>query len=209
VNPEDLVRIRAHFERFPASVKGAFVMRGADGNPHQVRIEEARAVELAGHGSIPMGVHPTTVEVAPNRDLFVPFEFPITELAPGWYAIECSLAIDGAQRAVRPEARFAIPWPRGTTRRDHVSVGRSIQVGGDKVRVDAIDCASDSTRLAYEGTEASIAVAADGAKVPVLESSFDAETGSGAVTTYPLLKTQHELTVAVKGASAPLRIRLP
>jgi hypothetical protein len=209
VNPEDLVRIRAHFERFPASVKGAFVMRGADGNPHQVRIEEARAVELAGHGSIPMGVHATTVEVAPNRDLFVPFEFPITELAPGWYAIECSLAIDGAQRAVRPEARFAIPWPRGTTRRDHVSVGRSIEVGGEKVRVDAIDCASDSTRLAYEGTEASISVAADGAKVPVLESSFDAETGSGAVTTYPLLKTQHELTVAVKGASAQLRIRLP
>jgi hypothetical protein len=209
VNPEDLVRIRAHFERFPASVKGAFVMRGADGNPHQVRIDEARAVELAGHGSIPMGVHPTTVDVAPDRDLFVPFEFPITELAPGWYAIECSLAIDGAPGTIRPEARFAIPWPRGTTRRDHVNVGRSIQVGGDKVRVDAIDCASDSTRLAYEGAEASIAVAADGAKVPVLEESFDAETGSGAVTTYPLLKTHHELTVAVKGASAPLRIRLP
>ena len=209
MNPEDLVRIRAHFERFPASLKGAFVMRGADGNPHQVRIDEARAVELAGHGSIGMGVTPATVEVAPNRDLFVPFEFPITELAPGWYAIECSLAIDGAPRVVRPEARFAIPWPRGTTRRDRVSVGRSIQVGGENVRVDAIECASDSTRLAYGGAEAAIAVVADGAKVPVLEASFDAETARGAVTTYPLLKTQRELTVAVKGASAPLRIRLP
>ena len=209
MNPEDLVRIRAHFERFPASLKGAFVMRGADGNPHQVRIDEARAVELAGHGSIGMWVHPTTVEVAPNRDLFVPFEFPITELAPGWYAIECSLAIDGAPRVLRPDARFAIAWPRGTTRRDRVSVGRSIQVGGDKVRVDAIECASDSTRLEYDGAEASIAVAADGAKVPILEASFDAETGSGAVTTYPLLKTQRELTVAVKGAPAPLRIQLP
>jgi hypothetical protein len=209
VNPEDLVRIRAHFERFPASLKGAFVMRGADGNPHQVRLDEAQAVDLAGHGSIAMGVQPTMVEVAPNRDLFVPFEFPITELAPGWYAIECSLAIDGAPSVVRPGDRFAIPWPRGTTRRERVSVGRSVQVGGDKVRLDAIECASESTRLAYEGAEASIAVAADGARVPVLEASFDAETGSGAVTTYPLLKTHHELTVAVKGASAPLRIRLP
>ena len=29
-----LVAIRAHFEKFPATVKGAFVLRSADRDPH-------------------------------------------------------------------------------------------------------------------------------------------------------------------------------
>ena len=63
-------------------------MRGADGNPHQVRLDDARAVELAGRGPVSMGMPAATLEVAPNRDLFVPFEFPVVELTSGWYAIE-------------------------------------------------------------------------------------------------------------------------
>ena len=39
----DAVSVRAAYERFPVSVKGAFLLRGADGLPHQVRIESARA----------------------------------------------------------------------------------------------------------------------------------------------------------------------
>ena len=31
-------------------------MRGADGNPHQVRLDDARAVELAGRGPVSMGM---------------------------------------------------------------------------------------------------------------------------------------------------------
>ena len=209
MTPGDLVRIRARFERFPVSLKGAFVMRGADGNPHQVRIDAARAVELAGHGSVPMGVQPSTLDVAPNRDLLVPFEFPVVDLAPGWYAIECAVAIDGSPLVVRPDGRFVVPWPRGATRRDRLSLGRSVQVGGEKVRLETIECASDSARLAYDGAEASIALAADGARLPILETIFDDETGSGAVTMYPLLKTQRELTVSVKGSPSPVRVRLP
>ena len=58
-----------------------------------------------------------TLEVAPTRDLFVLFEFPVVELPSGWYAIECRIAIDGSPETVRPGSRFAIPWPRGATRR--------------------------------------------------------------------------------------------
>ena len=32
----DAVSVRAAYERFPVSVKGAFLLRGADGLPHQV-----------------------------------------------------------------------------------------------------------------------------------------------------------------------------
>ena len=184
-------------------------MRGADGNPHQVRLNDARAVELSGHGSVPMGVQPATLDVAPNRDLFVPFEFPVAELASGWYAIECDVAIDGSPETVRPGPRFAVPWPRGATRRDHVNIGRSVRAGGEKVRIGELECASDSVRLGYEGAEASITLAADGARVPVLEASFDVATGAGSVTAYPLLKTQGALTIAVKGAGDPIEVRLP
>jgi len=184
-------------------------MRGADGNPHQVRLEDARAVELAGHGSVSMGVHPATLEVAPNRDLFVPFEFPVTELSSGWYAIECDVAIDAEPETVRPGARFAVPWPRGATRRDQVRVGESVRVGGEKVQLDQLECRIDSIELRYEGAEAVITLVADGARIPVLEASFDPETGSGSVTAYPLLKTQHHLTIGVRGADGPIEVALP
>ena len=184
-------------------------MRGADGDPHQVRLEDARVVELAGRGSVSMGVQPATLEVAPNRDLFVPFEFPVVELASGWYAIECQVAIDGSPETVRPGSRFAVPWPRGATRRGQLLVGKSVVVGGEKVRVDQLECRADSVELRYEGAEATMTLAADGVRVPVLETSFDAETEAGSVTAYPLLKTQHALTIAVRGAGDPIEVPLP
>ena len=184
-------------------------MRGADGDPHQVRLGATRVVELGGRGSEPMNVTPTTLDVAPNRDLFVPFEFPVTDLEPGWYAIECDVAIDGSPATVRPGKRFVVPWPRGATRRDHVSVGRSVQVGGEKVRLDRVECASDSITIAYEGSEASLSIAADGAKLPVLEAAFDPESGTGVVTAYPVLKAQRRLEVSIRGASEPVEVTLP
>jgi hypothetical protein len=205
----EAVRIRAHFERFPASLKGSFVMRGADGDPHQVRLDDARAVELAGHGSVSMGVQPATLEVAPNRDLFVPFEFPVAELASGWYVIECELAIDGSPETMRPGSRFAVPWPRGATRRDQVRVGKSVLIGGEKMRFDRLECRVDSAEVHFEGADATMTLAADGVRLPVLETTFDAETGSGSVTVYPLLKSQRLLTIAVKGAGDPIELPLP
>jgi hypothetical protein len=184
-------------------------MRGADGDPHQVRLDDAHAVELAGRGSVPMGIAAVTLEVAPTRDLFVPFEFPVVELPSGWYAIECRVAIDGSPETVRPGSRFAIPWPRGATRRDRVRVGRAVAVAGEKVRLDELECRTDTVELRYEGAEASFTLSADGARVPVLDATFDEETGAGAVTAYPLLKTQHVLSIAPKGAGDPVEVPLP
>jgi hypothetical protein len=184
-------------------------MRGADGNPHQVRLDDARAVELAGRGPVSMGMPTATLEVAPNRDLFVPFEFPVAELAPGWYAIEFAVAIDGAPETVRPGARFAVPWPRGATRRDQVPVGKSIETGTGTVRIDELGCKSDSMELRYGGVEAAIVLAADGARLPVIDTTFDAETGAGAVVAYPVLKTQRVVTIGVRGAGQPVEVALP
>jgi hypothetical protein len=184
-------------------------MRGADGNPHQVRLEEARVVELDSRSHTPVAVAPATLEVAPNRDLFVPFEVPVVDLDPGWYVIECSVAIDGSPATVRPADRFPVPWPRGSTRRDQLDVGASVQTPRGAVRVDRVECGSDAVRIAYEGVEVPVTVSADGSKLAVLEATFDAETGTGSVLAYPVLKSQRSLEVSFKGASAPVEIALP
>ena len=185
-------------------------MRGADGNPHQVRLEDARAVELAGHGSVSMGVQPATLEVAPNRDLFVPFEFPVTELSSGWYAVECEVAIDASPETVRPGARFAVPWPRGATRRDQVRIDRSVEAGGEKVRLDRLECRTDTIVLHHEGAEATITLAADGGRSAGPGDGLRRRRpGSGSVTAYPLLKTHRVLTIVVRGAADPIEVALP
>jgi hypothetical protein len=183
-------------------------MRGADGNPHQVRLDDARAVELAGRGPVTMGMPAATLEVAPNRDLFVPFEFPVAELAPGWYAIECAVAIDGSPETVRPGARFAVPWPRGATRRDQVPVGKSFETGAGTVRIDQLGCKSDSMELRYAGAETSFTLAADGARLPVLETAFDSDAEVGSVLAYPVLKTQSVVRISVRDAD-PIEVPLP
>jgi hypothetical protein len=183
-------------------------MRGADGNPHQIRLDDARAVELAGHGSVSLGMPHATLEVAPNRDLFVPFEFPVLELAPGWYAIECDVAIDAVPETVRPGARFAVPWPRGSTRRDQVRVAKSLVVDGEKLRLDDLECRSDSVELRFEGTQTAMTLSADGVHLPVLDTSFDTESGAGSVVAYPVMKTQSMVTISIKGAD-PVEVALP
>jgi hypothetical protein len=210
---DERVSIRAHFERFPATVKGAFVLRGADRDPHQVRIDSARVREVSGRGGQPIDLDAVTLDVAPNLDLFVPFEFAITELKEGWYGLECDVAIDGTPMNVRPPKRFAVPWPRGSVRRGNVSVNKSVQVGGGpKVRVEQVECGGDSIRVSYSVVPAEpvvIRLSGDGAPVPILETELYGEDGRGRVTAYPLLRTQSHLEIDVKGASTTLDVRLP
>jgi hypothetical protein len=210
VSAEDLVAFRAHFERFPASVKGAFVLRAADGDPHQVRIEAARVREVVGSTGREIGVEPVTLDVAPNLDTFVPFEFPLTELTAGWYVLECGVAIDGTPATVRPGARFPVPWPRATVRRGAVVVKKTTQVqGGPKVRVEQLEGAGDSVTLRYVAPESvDVRLSADGARLPVLESAFDPDAGTGTVLAYPLLRSQGSVTIEIRGAP-PLEVPLP
>jgi hypothetical protein len=210
VSVQDLVAFRAHFERFPASVKGAFVLRAADGDPHQVRIDVAKVREVVGSTGRTIDVEPVTLDVAPNLDTFVPFEFALTELSAGWYTLECEVAVDGSPATVRPGDRFAVPWPRATVRRGPVPVRKTAQVeGGPKVRLEQLDCGGDSSTLRYEAAASvDLRLSADGARVPVLDAGFDEERQAGSVTAYPLLKSQLSLTIEIKGAPA-VEVPLP
>src|SRR3954464_5272813 len=105
----DLVAMRAKFERFPAAVKGALLLRGADGMPHQVRLESARAAELGGGPPQPGGFGAVVLEVSPTQETFVPFEVSTMDMAAGWYRLECDLVVDGDVDVIRPGDRLPIP----------------------------------------------------------------------------------------------------
>ena len=197
--------IRAHLERFPASIKGAFVLRASDGDPHQLRIEAARVADLSGGPPRAMELETSVLDVAPTLDTFVPFEFPITELASGWYRLECDVAIDGIPRVAHPGRPFAIPWPRAAVRKGSVPIGKK---AGD-VRFLELTCGGDSVRVSYEAPETpTVKLTVDGDALPVVEVEHDEEVGTGAVVAFPALRSHERLAIAVKG-SDPVEVALP
>jgi hypothetical protein len=199
------VSFRAAYERFPASVKGAFVLRGADGMPHQVRIERARAAECAGRDEHGIGVEPSVLEVAPTLDLFVPFELPTVDLGAGWYQLECEVVIDGTPAVVRPGNRFAIPWSRSAVRRGTVQIGKKV----GEVTLEQLDCAGDSIRLSYAAArEPHLKLTVDGVPHQVLEVDHDEGSGRGQIVAYPTLRGQERLSIDARGA-ATVEIALP
>jgi len=196
---------RAHLERFPASIKGAFVLRASDGDPHQLRLEAARVADLSGGPARAMEIEPSVLDVAPTLDTFVPFEFPITELPPGWYRLECDVAIDGVPRVMHPGEPFAIPWPRAAVRKGTVAIGAS----AGEVRLVELVCGGDSVRVTYEAErEPHITLEADGARLPVISIQHDDDTAGGAVVGFPALRTSERLAIVVKGAT-PVEVALP
>ena len=207
---DERVSIRAHFERFPATLKGAFVLCGADADPHQVRIEAARVSEMSGRGAQPMGVDPVTLDVAPHLDLFVPFEVPLLDLGPGWYRLELDVVLDGDAGVVHPGERFPMAWPRGSMRRGAASVGSVITTGSASVTIEQVECTPDSVRVTYAApSQIALSIAADGVTLAQIDEDFDPEAGRGRLVTYPAAKTQTRLSVSVRGADQPLELDLP
>jgi hypothetical protein len=207
---DERISIRAHYERFPATVKGAFVLRAADHEPHQVRLESARVAELTGGASQSIDLQPVVLEVAPNLDLFVPFEFSLMDLTAGWYELVCDLVVDAVASEARPGDRFPMAWPRATVRRGTVAVGKAVAAAGGKIRIEQVECASDCVKVVYQAeVPAVMKVSADGTTLAPIAQEFDEATGRGKVTAYPALKSHRRIQIEIKGATAPVEVKLP
>jgi hypothetical protein len=213
---DEPISVRARFERFPATVKGAFIFRGEDADPHQVVVSEARVAAVGGGGSSPLPMTPVTLDVVPHRDVFVPFEFAVTELEPGWYTLVCDVEVDGASSTYDGGSRFSVAWPRATIRRGSINVDERVPVGGVVVHVDQLECSGDSIRLSLQvdpPSEVGVKLSADGRRVQVLDVEIDDTTGKGRVTAYPLLRADEVLRIGLKGrgrgADATLDVPLP
>jgi hypothetical protein len=198
----DAVSVRAHFERFPATVKGAFVVRGEDPDPHQIAIHAAHIVTADGARVRQVPLEPVTLDVAPHVDLFVPFELPLSELEPGWYGFECVADVDGVSSEFQVTRRFLVPWPRATVRRGSVDIGEKLQGGTGTVAVERLECLVDQIKVhitADPPDEPSLRLAADASPLPVLGVEMDMETGRGVVVAYPILRSHGRLRVELTG----------
>jgi hypothetical protein len=202
---EDPVAFRAVFERFPASIKGAFVLRGADGMPHQVRIDGATLAECAGQVAQPVPISAAVIEVAPTLDTFVPFEVPTMELGPGWYQLTCDVQIDGVPEVIRPGSRFVVAWPRSAVRRGSVQLDEK----AGEVLLVSMDCMGDRVRIAYgAGSSPAVKLSVDGGPHPVLDVEHDEDLGAGRIVGYPVLRQQERMSIEVRGHD-PVVVMLP
>jgi hypothetical protein len=196
------ISVRARFERFPATVKGAFILRGEDADPHQVVFASANVVGIGLDVSHPMPMPPATLDVAPHRDLFVPFETAVADLDPGWYTLTCDLEVDGIAETYDGGRRFSVAWPRATVRRGQVRVDRGVALGDAKVLVEQIDCGGDSIKVHLRvdpPRPVTVRLTADGDRLEVLESEMDEVTGRARITAYPLLRVHDTLRIELRG----------
>lgn len=203
-DPDAPVAVGAVFERFPASIRGAVVVRGMDPDPHQVRFVEASVVEAAGSGRpvCRVGVDPVTVDIAPRAEVLIPFDVPLAGIAPGWYVVSAEVEVDGHRRVRGPEngKRFVVPWPRESVRMGTVRADRAIDVpaGGEAV-IERLECKADRTVIRWRhgaGEEpefGELRVSAGSRRLPVLEGSFDPATGARTTVAYPVLKSHRRL----------------
>ena len=201
------VSVRARFERFPATVKGAFVIRGEDPDPHQVAFREARIVPVAGRGpEHEIAMKEAVLDAPPHQDVFLPFEFSIVELEPGWYGLECDLEVDGVHQTFPGGRRFVVQWPRAAVRRGTIRVGNELSLGGVSVSLEQLECTGDQVALRYEVSPpepVTLRLVADGARLGELDVDFDEESGQGKLTAYPLLRSQSKLRIeAARGRDA-------
>ena len=211
------VSVDAVFERFPASVRGAVVVRGADRDPHQVRLTEARVVEASAPAKpvLALGLGEVTVDVAPKGRVMIPFEVPFAELDPGWYAVRAEVEIDGHERLrgpEDPERRFCVQWPSGVVRRGGIEAGVRIKVpGSDGALIDRLVCGAESAAVHWrhapgepDGPEfPELKVGAPSRRLPVLTDEFEFGTGRRVTTVYPVLKEDRRLTFTLERRLRP------
>ncbi|MFB3739028.1 MAG: hypothetical protein ACE14W_08690 [Candidatus Velamenicoccus archaeovorus] len=196
------VSVRARFERFPATLKGAFIIRGEDRDPHQVVLLEGRAVSVDGRAVRRIPMQSTTLDIVPKQDVFVPFELSVSDLEPGWYDLVCDLQVDGIFASQAGGRRFTVAWPRASVRRGQVKVGKELRLGDVRVRVEQVDCGADSIRLQLSiepPEELTVRLSADGDPLDVLETDLDLASGRARVVAYPVLKVHRTLRVEVRG----------
>lgn len=205
------------------TVKGAYVLRGADGNPHAVKLLWSRVQRIPSGVSKPVPIEEgLRVDAAPTRDLFVPFEVPISDLDPGWYRIRVGAQVDGGRTWEFAGRPFSVPWPRREIRRGTVRVGERRQVGDVAVTVDRLELA-EATVVVWRperGAEASglsLDVAADGVALePLPEDAAPATTHAARevprAVFYPMPASAATATIVARlgrDAAPPVEVRLP
>ena len=175
-------------------VKGAFVLRGEDRDPHQVVLRAgARRRRRGARGQADRDdtddarCRPATGRVRAVR------ADGLGARSPGWYGLECDLDVDGDAGHIPRGTRFAVAWPRATVRRGQIRIDREVTLGERRRRRRAVECGGDSIRVHPRRRSAGAlhgsAARPTAARLELLEPEYDESSGRAKVTAYPLLRT--------------------
>jgi hypothetical protein len=209
--PPGPVLVRTVFERFPVTVKGAFVLRGGDRNPHVARLAAASVARTPAGPAKPIVVETSAMDIAPRRDLFLPFEATIAELEPGWYVVRCDLQVDGGVPTPIDSRPFSMSWPRGAMASGSVSPAGRLTWGARALIVDRVDLRADRVEAIWhtEGWSAEdpvLALSADGTDLePLPASAGGADPGSERRRSvwYPARRGSRSLTLSIGARPGP------
>jgi hypothetical protein len=198
------VSVGTVFDRFPASVRGAVVVRAQDHEPHQIRLLGVRVAQAHDQSKDVhrAGVDETTVDVAPHKEVLIPFDVPFAELGPGWFCVVADVEVDGSLRMTGPEGggkRFGVPWPAEEVRR--LDLKPNLKVG--KAVVERIQSRPDRTEIRWrppaKEPEAELRVSAGSRRLPAVEATEDQRTGTRVTVTHPVPKRSEQLTIELSG----------
>lgn len=222
------VDLRIRFERFPATIRGAFVMQGADGYPHKVEMESATIDRVPTGASEPVPVEHFAVNVAPGRDLFVPFEVPVIDLEPGWYAVRCSVVVDGARSYGYSSRALPVAFLAPDVRQGTFRIHRDVGIGDLKYRIERVELGTEGAVVVWravgdaadptrdEGPPPQITLVVDGRRVDSLSPELaplprSAPVGERRTVTYPVPHSARSLVLEMRSAGAELadRIEVP
>jgi hypothetical protein len=226
VGPTAPILVRTVFERFPITIKGAFVLRGGDAFPHQVRFERAVVARIPAGADREVPVEQVPLDVAPRRDLFLPFEATIADLAPAWYVVRSDVLVDGAVRQRHDSKPFAVAWPRGAMRTGSAHVGRRVPLRTGAIVIEKLELRTDRAEVVwrFEAEDAgdvarpepsfSVRVsgpghAADAALEPLPAAAAggpEAPGGRRRAVAYPVPKDVTALTVHVTGRHGDTKV---
>jgi len=209
--PPGPVLVRTVFERFPVTVKGAFVLRGGDRDPHVARIAEATLARTPTGPTKPIAVETSAMDIAPRRDLFLPFEATIAELEPGWYVVRCDLQVDGGVPTPIDSRPFSMSWPRGTMASGSVSPAGRLSWGARTLVVERVDLRADRVEAiwhteSWPTEEPVLAMSADGASLePLPAAAGGADPGPDRRRSvwYPAPRGSRSLTISVGARPGP------
>ncbi|MGH2674601.1 MAG: hypothetical protein ACRDKA_05940 [Actinomycetota bacterium] len=212
--PTEPVSVDTVFDRFPASVRGAVVVRAVDREPHQVQLIEVEVVEAHDprRGVQPVAVDRATVDLAPHREVLIPFDVPFSGLEPGWYCVVAEIEVDGSLRTRGPEGggrRFVVAWPSAEVRR--ADLRPNLRIGG--AIVERIECKPDRTAVRWRpgDTREQLRVTADKRRLPTVEVTDDPKTGARVTVAHPTPKRAEGLTLELARGrqKASARVSLP
>jgi hypothetical protein len=198
---EPPITVDAVFERFPASVRGAVVIRGVDPDPHQIRLEHASVADPRGKGVRDVVIEETVVDLAPRGEILVPFDIPFAGLEPGWYQVWAEILVDGQRKVRGPDGgkRFLVPWPGDQVRKGPVEA--SLELGGG-VAVRRLECRPDRATVRWHAPsdeESELRVIVEGERLPELGATVDQASGDRGTVVYPILKQHRSLTFELQG----------